>query len=340
MIFENPGALLLIIVFPFLLFGLGLWGWAAKREIAEMFRLNLVPLRRSQAIKYVMVAALIALVTVALALPKVPLSSSVFPKKTGEILLLVDVTASMAAQRNESSPNRLARVKPILYEIIDKMDALGDVKISLHGFTSIARSLVPFVDREDYPYLKESIKRVLSINSVPGDGSIFGRSLLNVLGKFSKDQEVKMVVIFTDGEPFIGLAKGVHEVERRFIEEAVDKARKEGIKVITVGIGEREGAKIPLYDNGRFSGEYAKLNGVDYVSNLEEGEIKHIASQTGGRYFFEKDRKGLMDFIEQNLAVAASREVVKEVKVYRPIAHWFLLCALPIWIFFVRRYLF
>jgi hypothetical protein len=137
-IFENPRVFLLLLPLPFLLFGLGFWGWVAKKGIAELFRLNLRPLRRSQAIKYVVAGVLLALVISALALPRLPLSSSVAPKKTGEILLLVDVSASMAAQQNENSFNRLARVKPILNQIIDKMDALGDVKISLYGFTSIA----------------------------------------------------------------------------------------------------------------------------------------------------------------------------------------------------------
>lgn len=340
MIFENPRTFLILLILPFLLFGLGFLGWIAKKRIAETFRLNLRPLKRSQTKKYVIAGVLMALLIGALALPKLPLSSFVAPKKTGEIILLVDVSASMAAQPNENSPNRLARVKPILYEIIDRMDQLGNVKISLCGFTSIARSLVPFVDREDYPYLKESIKRLLGINSTPGEGSIFGRSLSNVLGKFSKDEKVKLIVLFSDGEAFIGLAKGVDDVERTFVDEAIGKARKEGIKVITVGVGEREGAKIPLYDNGRFSGEYAKLQGVDYVSTLEDDLLKQIASQTGGKYFFEKDQKGLIDFIEQNLTPAATDGGAQEVKSYQSISHWFLLASLPLWVIFVRLYLF
>ena len=340
MVFESPRFFLLLLILPLLLFGLACWGWVAKKETAELFRLNLKPLRNDQVRKYVVIGALLTLLIGALAQPQLPLSLQAVPRRTGEILLLVDVSASMAAQQNEHSLSRLARVKPILYEIIDKMDQLGEVRLSLYGFTSIARSLTPFVDRDDYPYLRESVKRVLTIHSTPGEGSIFGRSLLNVLGKFSEEQKVKLIVLFSDGEPFIGLAKGVHEVETNFVEEAIAKARKEGIKVITVGVGEREGEKIPLYDNGRFSGEYAKVQGGDYVSNLEEDILRRIASQTGGSFFFEKNRKGLLEFMERNLALATDRELVSESKAYRPVAHWFILAALPIWVFFVRRYLF
>lgn len=340
MIFENPSALRSLLVLPFLLFALGLLGWRAKKEIAETFQLNLRRLRRSQVEKYITAGVLMALLVGALALPKLPISSLRAPKRAGEIALLVDVSASMAAQKDLDSPNRLQRVKPILYEIIDRMEEFGEVKISLHGVTSIARSHVPFVGKEDYPYLKESVKKVLGINSTPGEGSSLGRPILNVAQKFSPDEEVKLIILFSDGESFVGVARGMHAVERRFIENAIRKAREEGIKVITVGIGEREGARIPLYNmKGEFTGDYAKLQGVDYISHLKEDSLEEIASRTGGRYFFEKNREGLIEFIEENLALATPEGVTEEVRGYRYIAHWFTLAALPIWVIFARSYL-
>lgn len=340
MIFENPNALWLLLILPFLLFGLGLLGWMAKREIAEVFQLNLRRLKRSQVEKYIIAGVLMALLIGALALPKLPFSSLRAPKRTGEITLLVDDSASMGAQKDLDAPNRLERAKSILYEIIDSMEGLGEVKISLHGFTSIARSHVPFVGKEDYLYLKESVKKVLDINSTPGSGSSLGRSILNVQGKFSQEKKVKLIILFSDGEAFIGLTRGIHQIERDFIEEAIKKAREQGIKVITVGIGEREGARIPLYGiKGEFTGEYAKLQGVDYVSYLEEKGLKEIASRTGGEYFSEKNREELIEFIEKNLILATTEEVIEEVKEYRSIAHWFLLGSLPIWALFARRYL-
>lgn len=340
MIFENPSALWLLLALPPLLFGLGLWGWKAKKEIAVMFSLGLRRLRRKQVEKYIIAGVLMALLIVALALPRVAFTASATPKKSGEIALLVDVSASMAAQKDLDTPSRLERVKPILYEIIDSMEELGDVKISLHGFGDIARSLVPFVGKEDYPYLKGSIKKLLDINSTPGEGTSLGQPILNVAGKFSPDEKVKIIILFSDGEAFIGWTRGIHETERGWIEEALKKAREEGIKVITVGVGELEGAKIPLYDEyGEFTGDYDKLRGVDYISYLEEEGLKEIASRTEGDYFFEKNREGLIEFIEENLTLATTEGIPEEVKGYRYIAHWFLLGALPIWVIFARNYL-
>jgi Ca-activated chloride channel family protein len=340
MSFEDPGAFWLFLFLPFLLFGLGLWGWVVKREIAEMFRLNIRRLRGSQVAKYAMAAILMALLVVALALPKLAFSSIQTSKKTGEIALLVDVSASMGAQKDLDSANRLERAKPILGEIVDRMETLGEVRISLHGFTSIARSHVPFVGREDYSYLRESIKKVLDIQSVPGTGTSLARPVLNVVEKFSDYEGAKLIVLASDGEAFLGVTRGVQEIEREWLDEAVQKATEKGIKVVTLGIGEREGARVPLYDaKGTFTGVYQKLQGIDYVTYLEEDELKELAARTGGAYFAEQDREALLTFVEEALPPAPATQAADETIDYRYVSHWFLLAALPAWIILARRHL-
>lgn len=340
MIFENPGAFWLFAVLPLPLLGLGLWGWAAKREIVGTFHLDVRRQKRSQMLKYSLAGCLMALLVVALAVPKLATFSVAGAKRTGEIALLVDDSASMAARPDPDSPSRLERAKPILYDLLDRMKELGDVRISLHGFTSIARSHVPFVGEDDYPYLRESIRQVLDIQSTPGSGTSLGRPILNVADKFSEDAEAKLLILLGDGETFLGLTRGVHEIERGWIEEAIEKARQEGIKVITVGIGEREGAKVPVYNTkGTFTGDYAKLQGAEYITYLEEEGLQEIASQTGGKYFYEKELDEFIEYIEENLVLVTTGEIGEEVITYRSIAHWFVLGSLPLWVVFARRYL-
>jgi hypothetical protein len=339
MTFENPSAFLSLIFLPFLLCAIGFPGWTAKKEMAELFHLDIRLLKKNQVKKYIKAGVAIAFLIGSFALPEIPFSSTAAPKRAGEIILLVDVSGSMGAKKSAST-NRLERVKPILTEINNRMEELGEVRISLHAFTSIARSHVPFVGKEDYPYLRESIKRLLDINSIPGEGSSLGRPISNVAGKFSKDEKVKLIVMFSDGEAFLGLTRGIQETERGFLEEAIKKARAEGIKVVTVGVGEKEGAKIPLWDETiGWTGEYAKLQGVDYVTHLEEAGLKELAFRTGGKYFFEKNQEELTDFISANLRLARAEEVPQEVKGHRSVAHWIILGALPMWVIFTRRYL-
>jgi Ca-activated chloride channel family protein len=339
MVFDNPGALWLLPFLPFLHLGLWLVESTTKREVAATLKLDQRRLERGLAAKYVLAGAITALLVAALALPKLPFPTVETPQKTGEVLLLVDVSASMAAQKDLDTPNRMQRVKTMLYELVNRMEEFKEVKISLHGFTSIARSLVPPVGREDYPYLRKSIKELLGINSVPGEGSSLGRPLLNIVGKFSPTELAKLVILFSDGEPFLGLTQGITQVERDWTEQAIKKANEAGIHIITVGVGEREGAKVPLYDRSGFTGEYGKLETGDYVSKLEEDGLKDIAARTGGRYFGETDREALIEYIRDTLRPATTTGASQEVKTYRSIAPWFLLATSPLWVIFARRYL-
>lgn len=341
MIFENPDTLWLLLALPPLLFGLGLWGWRAKKEAAKPFPSIFRRLMKKHIEKYITAGVLMTLLIIVLASPDIALSASASKEKTGEIALLVDVSKSMAAQADIDSPSRLDRVKSYLYQIVDDMEKLGQVKISLYGFTEIARSHVPFVGKEDYPYLKESIEKVLNINSIPGNGTGLGKPIQAVIGKFPNSGNAKLIILFSDGECFWrGSIVGINSRESGFIDDAVEAATEKGIKVVTVGVGEREGAKIPQYDSeGNFTGSYAKLYGVDYISYLNEDGLKDIASRTGGEYFLEDNLEGLIKFINDNLTPIKFDAASKGLKVYQPITNWFLLASLPIWIVFARRHL-
>jgi Ca-activated chloride channel family protein len=339
MVFRNPDVLWLLLALPPLLAGLGVWGWRIKRKIAGVFQLDVEQLRTKQVEKYVMAGLLSLLLTLSLSLPEVAFSSSPIIESTGEVMLQVDTSASMAAQKNHGSPSRLARVKTMLYEIIGSMEELGQVRVSLFGFTNTARSLVPFVAQDDYPYLTESIDRVLDINSVPGQNSSLGQPILDVLGKFSDDAQSKLIVLFSDGEPFMGQTRGMSSYESGLIEKSIRGAAEKGVKVLTVGVGEAEGAKIPIFNTGgEFTGAYAKLQGIDFVSYLEDSGLRNVALGTAGEYFFENDQVDVSVFIMNNLASVGTSELFKEVKNYQSVAIWFILAVLPIWAIFVRRH--
>jgi Ca-activated chloride channel family protein len=339
MVFERPWALWLLPAALLLPVLLGVWGWLVKHEAIALFRLDRRRLARQQIEKHMLAALLLALVVLAFAGP-VLTSAARIERRTGEVALLVDVTASMGARRNLDSPSMLQRAKPTLHDIVDRMETLGGVRVSLHGFTNMARSHVPFVGKEDYSYLRASIDRILAVNSTPGQGTGFGQPIIDVMGKFTPSEPAKLIVLFSDGEPFVGVSRGLQGLERSAIEEAISRARAEGVKVFTVGVGEPQGAKLPVYDDdGQFSGEYAQLHGEDMSFYLVEGGLRELASRTGGRYFGERDRRALIAAIEQSLATTTLEEVGEERRADQPIADCFLLAALPAWLLLARRHL-
>jgi len=48
MIFDNPGALFLLPLLAFFIFGLATIGWRARKEIVEIFQLNLKIQKKGQ----------------------------------------------------------------------------------------------------------------------------------------------------------------------------------------------------------------------------------------------------------------------------------------------------
>lgn len=339
MIFENPGLLWWLLALPPVLFGLGLWGWKAKREAAALFPSVLRSVGIRQIEKYVLAGMLMALLIIVLAFPKVGYYATAATEKTGEVALLVDVTRSMMAQKDLDSPNMLERTKPILYEVVSGMEELRQVKIALFGLTNIARSHVPFVGIEDYAYLKATIKTVLDINSTPGGDTGFGKPLQEVATKFSEGDHPKIIVIISDGELFYWNLPRVTDEERELIEQGVAACVEKGIQVVTVGVGEPEGAKVPLYTDGQFTG-YAKSDGkyIDYVFHLVDDVLKEISFRTGGEYFAEDQTDELIEYISKYLE-SVEVEVDEDAKVYDAVAHWFILASLPIWVVFIRRHI-
>ncbi|MFZ7130966.1 MAG: vWA domain-containing protein [Eubacteriales bacterium] len=307
-------------------------------------------MKRKQIEKYILIGVIMALLIISLSNPKISYYSSPTLQRTGEVMLLIDVSGSMAARENIDSPSRLERIKPILYDMIDNIGELVQVKISLYGFTEITRSLVPFVETDDYQYLKESIDKVLDIYATPGSGSSLGKSLQNAIPRFSEDAQSKLIILISDGEAYINDTRGMTYHERLYIDEAIEQAIEEDITIITVGVGEKAGAKIPLFNSdGEFTGEYSKLqkeakgkiytSANDYVTYLEEEGLKEIANETGGEYFFENSLDGLNDLIAENLTAVNDMGFHREVINYFPINNWFSLATIPIWILFVKRHI-
>lgn len=336
MIFGNPTVLWLTPIILLILL-LGFWGWQVKKNIVKAFKLDEALMKKSQIRKYIVAGTLTLLLIMALALPKLPVLLPGSPGKTGEIILLVDVSRSMAAKKDLNGLNRLERVKPILLKIVDNFP---EAEISLHGFTGMARSHTPFT--KDQFYLRKSITRVLDINSVPGSGTSYGQAILDVLDKFSANKESKLIVLFSDGEAFrlsyrYGFRgqQGATASDEKALDRALRRVAQEEIKVITVGVGEKEGATIPLYDeDGKFTGEYAKHKMSVYVSYFEEKLLRKIASQTDGRYFFETDHKKIISQIERNLTSGK----IEEREEYQDISYLFLIPVAVLWMIFARQY--
>lgn len=187
-------------------------------------------------------------------------------QKMNNVIFLLDVSNSMNAQDVE--PNRLDEAKNI---IINTMSKMKNDKVGIVVFAGEARSIMPLTT--DFQTAETYLGGV-ETSIVKIQGTDYLRAIQTVVDKFKNiPKGARQVVLLSDGEDNEGNEK-----------PAAKLAAKEGISVVTVGIGSEEGAPIPEYVFGQLMGYKTDMNGQTVISKRENLALKNIADQTKGTY--------------------------------------------------------
>lgn len=187
-------------------------------------------------------------------------------QKMNNVIFLLDVSNSMNAQDVE--PNRLEEAKNI---IISTMGKMSNDKVGIVVFAGEARSIMPLTT--DFQTAETYLGGV-ETSIVKIQGTDYLKAMQTVVDKFKNiPAGARQVVMLSDGEDNEGNEK-----------PALKLAAKEGISVITVGIGSEEGAPIPEYVFGQLMGYKTDLNGQTIISKRENLALKNMADQTNGTY--------------------------------------------------------
>ncbi len=187
-------------------------------------------------------------------------------QKMNNVIFLLDVSNSMNAQDVE--PNRLEEAKNI---IISTMGKMRNDKVGIVVFAGEARSIMPLTT--DFQTAETYLGGV-ETSIVKIQGTDYLKAMQTVVDKFKNiPAGARQVVMLSDGEDNEGNEK-----------PALKLAAKEGISVITVGIGSEEGAPIPEYVFGQLMGYKTDLNGQTIISKREDLALKKMADQTNGTY--------------------------------------------------------
>lgn len=178
-----------------------------------------------------------------------------------EMMLVVDVSNSMLAEDFE--PNRLERTK---YAINKLFEGLHQERVGMIIFAGEPKVQLPITS--DYRMAQILTKRI-SPTLIQEQGTDIGKALeLASLSFSSNSGQSRVIVLITDGEN--------HE---QSIDQVVQMAKQEGIRIYCIGIGTPEGAPIEI------NGEFIKdEDGEMVVSKLGEQMLQQIASATEGAY--------------------------------------------------------
>ncbi len=195
------------------------------------------------------------------------------------IALAVDISESMSALdfRSEGNiVNRLDAAKGVIQDFIETRsgDRIAIVVFGTHAYTQLPLS-------RDYDTVATVLQR-LEIGTA-GKRTAIGDAI-GISLKRLKDIPGKsnLIILLTDGESNSGELSP---------ETAAEIARKQNVKIYTVGIGSRGKAPFRIQT---VLGERIVYQRV----NIDEKTLKEIAEKTGGLYFKAENVKGLKRIYE------------------------------------------
>ena len=187
-------------------------------------------------------------------------------QKTGNILFAIDVSNSMNAE--DVAPNRLVNAKNI---IVNSLPNFGTDRVGLIAFAGKAKSIMPLTT--DYSSA-ESYIGAIETSIIKVQGTDFLQAVQAAVEKFKPiDKNARHLILLSDGEDNEGN-----------VEAAIKLAKKEHIRITTLGVGTEEGAPVPDYLYGQLMGYKTDLYGETVLSKRQTQALEKIAQETGGIY--------------------------------------------------------
>ncbi len=266
--FANPEYLYILIGIPLLV--VLFWG-AMYRRRCRLARFGNVEIVKSLMpdfsigsvrLKFGLYLVAMVLIIFAAARPQVGSKLREVNSQGVEMMLVVDVSNSMMAE--DFAPNRLAKTQYAIQRLFEGLKS--QERVGLIAFAGEAKVELPITS--DYRMARSFADR-LSPSMVSVQGTDVGKALdLALLSFTSMSDNSKVVILITDGE--------AHDSG---VEAAAARAKAQGVKIFTVGIGTPEGAPIMI------DGEYIRdENGDIVVTKLDEKMLQNIANTTEAGY--------------------------------------------------------
>ncbi len=306
--FASPAFLILLLFVPLVV------AFRAKRSkpvsirASDLSLLN-VPtttpaLMASRVLPLVKYFALVLFI-IALARPQWGTSKMNVKTEGINIILALDLSESMAAldfKLDGAIVNRLDAVKSVVRDFILKRS--GD-RIGMVVFGSEAFTQMPLT--RDYDTIAFVLSRLTIGAAGPSTaiGDAIGISLKRLEDVKSKSN---IVILLTDGKSNSGeITPGA----------AADIAKERGVKVYTIGVGQR--GKAPFLVNDPLFGQRYVYQMVD----MDHETLNKIADKTGGAFFAAADTDSLKKIYDMIDSLEKTEVEVKAFAEYDDLYRWF-----------------
>ncbi len=192
-----------------------------------------------------------------------------------DIMLVIDISTSMLQQDFRLSSKNIDRLTAVKGVVSDFIKKRTEDRVGLILFATRAYLQSPLTfDKNAVMDILLNTDAGMAGNST-SIGDAIGLALKNL--KKEKNKENKVIILLTDGEQNDGALS---------MEDAINLAQIEGIKIYTIGVGAEDS----------FLGGLIKLS----RTGIDEKSLKAIAEKTNGSYYRAKDTFSLMQ-IYQNI---------------------------------------
>ncbi len=301
--FFQPIYLLGLLLIPIL--GIFYW-WAISRKKKVLARFGDIPLimRASrgisfarQASKAVLLLLAVLFLALAVARPQLGTHMEMMKREGIDIMIAVDVSRSMEALDVSPGPiSRLTKAKQQIGSLINPERLTGD-RVGLVAFAGEAFIQCPLT--LDYGAAKMFLDAI-DADLIPVPGTAIGAAIRKAVTGFEREERKhKVLILLTDGEDH-----GTDPVG------AAEEARKEGVKIYTIGIGNPEGEPIPIYNQrGERVGFKKNAEGKVIVSSLDETTLQKVALATGGKYYRATPSELELDKIYDQISSMEKKEL-------------------------------
>ncbi|CAN5298419.1 hypothetical protein BH10CYA1_BH10CYA1_29060 [soil metagenome] len=264
----------------------------AYGEEQMVSRFSETPSRRTELSVGLAWVVAMAMLVIAAAGPMLPQAPDTVPSGSLRVVVVSDVSKSMAAEDYRSvmpakngvpaaevpGPygTRLEAVKRVVEDQI--MPAIIGNQLGIATYCGNGFDQADLTD--DFASLRWVIDNWMKVGNAPGGGSDYAEGLSMALQIFDSAKESnvqKVIVIFSDGG-FTG--------DETALTKVLEEIKARGIRVVIVGVGSNTPIPIPVYnpETGQMTGYLQDDKKATVTTGIEEGNLAKLTTATDGTY--------------------------------------------------------
>lgn len=259
-----------------------------------------------QLVKVLAIALGLSALVIALVNPKIGTKLETVKREGVDIVFALDVSKSMLAE--DIAPSRLEKAKQVISKIIEK---LGSDRVGIIVYAGNAYPLLPITTDQAAAHM---FLQNANTDMVSSQGTAINEALKLGLSYFDDDEQTnRYLFLVSDGED--------HEEDTNYITE---NAVKQGIKIFTIGVGNTQGAPIPIRINNLTT--YKKdRNGETVITKRDNKTLQTIAENGDGVYLDGNNTSKTVETINDLLLKAEKTEFeTKQFADFKDQFQWFI----------------